>query len=381
MSVVAVVGVWQGADGRRSAVALTARRAWRRMVEARLHGRLLVHRVELLLAELGHVRALVPGGLLLRHRRTCCGGGGGARRPRRRCSEQTRIKGAARLARHQEGKTNGQTRGMSSTPPHEGRIEPTRARQKRSVATKLIAARTWLRVVLAPARSQASAPIALSPWTRRRHGAGSAHRSSGTGEITSPVTSNCSQSRNWCAIASGRHRCMWARTTCTVLAAGTRALTVRVRVAAAEWHVRSGAAFASLRRLRFALCLWSADRPGCGAHLQSARTVPGAPPAFTPTALIPRSPPFPQASTPLGVGGMRVARHLQPNHNPALALALAQPYRSTRAPPSSPPAARRSSSARSRACCAPTSCASRVPPPRSRRAQLLPAVLPQFTVC
>ena len=58
---------------------LTARRAWRRMVEARLHGRLLVHRVELLLAELGHVRALVPGALLLRHRRTCRRRGGGAR--------------------------------------------------------------------------------------------------------------------------------------------------------------------------------------------------------------------------------------------------------------------------------------------------------------
>ena len=135
----------------------------------------------------------------------------------------------------------------------------------------------------------------LSPWTRRRHGAGSAHRSSGTGEITSPVTSNCSRSRNWCAIAPGRHRCTWARTMCTVLAAGTRALTVRVRVAAAEWHVRRGAAFASLRRLWLALCLWSADRPGCGAHLQSARTVPGAPPAFTPTAPVPRSPPFSHA--------------------------------------------------------------------------------------
>ena len=58
---------------------------------------------------------------------------------------------------------------MCGTPPHEGRIEPTRARQKRSVATKLIAARTWLLVVLAPAHASARCPIAMdeeASWRR-----------------------------------------------------------------------------------------------------------------------------------------------------------------------------------------------------------------------
>ena len=40
---------------------------WSRMVEARLHGRLLIHRVDLVLADPGHVRALVPCGLLVGH--------------------------------------------------------------------------------------------------------------------------------------------------------------------------------------------------------------------------------------------------------------------------------------------------------------------------
>ena len=41
--------------------------AWGRMVEARLHGRLLIHRVDFVLADPGHVRALVPRGLVVRH--------------------------------------------------------------------------------------------------------------------------------------------------------------------------------------------------------------------------------------------------------------------------------------------------------------------------
>jgi len=42
------------------------------------------------------------------------------------------MKGAARLARHQEGKTNGQNRlPIWQLTPHERRLEPIQARQKR----------------------------------------------------------------------------------------------------------------------------------------------------------------------------------------------------------------------------------------------------------
>ena len=47
-------------------------------------------------------------------------------------ASKTGIKGAARLARHQEGKTNGQNRlPIWQLTPHERRLEPIQARQKR----------------------------------------------------------------------------------------------------------------------------------------------------------------------------------------------------------------------------------------------------------
>ena len=62
--------------------------AWGRMVEARLHGRLLIHRVDFVLADPGHVRALVPRGLVVRHLlvestcpKTCRDTGWGRQRP------------------------------------------------------------------------------------------------------------------------------------------------------------------------------------------------------------------------------------------------------------------------------------------------------------
>ena len=188
---------------------LTARRAWRRMVEARLHGRLLVHRVELLLAELGHVRALVPGGLLLRHRRTCRRGGGGARSgPRRRCSEQNKDQGCRKTCTAPGGENKRTKLALANlainAPRTPARAYPGEAEARDHEVGILGCASCWRPLGGAPLRHR------LSPWTRRRHGAGSAHRSSGTGEITSPVTSNCSRSRNWCAIAPGRHRCRCA---------------------------------------------------------------------------------------------------------------------------------------------------------------------------
>jgi hypothetical protein len=54
-------------------------------------------------------------------------------------------------------------------------------------------------------------------------------------------------------------------------------------VTAVEWHVRRGAAIASLRWLRPALWLRRTGRPGCGTYLQSAAAVPGAPLTPSPT--------------------------------------------------------------------------------------------------
>ena len=185
-------------------------RAWRRMVEARLHGRLLVHRVELLLAELGHVRALVPGALLLRHRRTCRRRGGGARDRfgRGGAGAPSWDEGCRKTCTAPGGGNKRTKLTIWHSTRHERRLEPTqRTPEAIGGDEKVVAARTarcascWRPLGGAPLRHR------LSPWTRRRHGAGSAHRSSGTGEITSPVTSNCSRSRNWCAIAPGRHRC------------------------------------------------------------------------------------------------------------------------------------------------------------------------------
>ena len=105
--------------------------------------------------------------------------------------------------------------------------------------------------------------------------------------------------------------CTYAGT--TLHPSSPRALTPSLYACAAavEWHVRRGAALASLRWLRSALCMRRAGRPCCGTHLQSAAAVPGAP-------LTPRPPGahstltavHPRLYTSRSVGDLHVARHL-----------------------------------------------------------------------
>ena len=141
----------------------------------------------------------------------------------------------------------------------------------------------------------------MPPWTTRRRGAGSAHRSSGIGEITSPVTSNCLRSLSWCEIAPGRQPAapMPAQHCTRPRRVHSRPLCTRVR------QLLSGTYAVGPRSLH---CGGFGLLCGCGAliGLAAAHTcsrpllylVRRSPHAHR--ALIPRLPPSTHSYTPLG---------------------------------------------------------------------------------
>ena len=157
-------------------------------------------------------------------------------------------------------------------------------------------------------------------WTTRRRGAGSAHRSSGIGEITSPVTSNCLRSLSWCAIAPGRQPAapMPAQHCTRPRRVHSRPLCTRVR------QLLSGAYAVGPRSLH---CGGFGLLCGCGAliGLAAAHTcsrpllylVRRSPHAHQ--ALIPRLPPSTHSYTPLGAWA---ACTLLVTSNPNRTLAL-----------------------------------------------------------
>ena len=157
-------------------------------------------------------------------------------------------------------------------------------------------------------------------WTTRRRGAGSAHRSSGIGEITSPVTSNCLRSLSWCEIAPGRQPAapMPAQHCTRPRRVHSCPLCTRVR------QLLSGAYAVGPRSLH---CGGFGLLCGCGAliGLAAAHTcsrpllylVRRSPHAHR--ALIPRLLPFTHAYTPLGAWATCTLL-VTSNPNPTLAL-------------------------------------------------------------